>query len=85
MSAISVGHSGKCTNCHLCLKRNAKMKHQLQSQPQCRETYTWLKEHNPGLQPVFTCPVSNKFTQRVYSLVVSKAPITSKLCNVQAL
>ena len=35
------------------------------------------------MQPVFTCPVSNKFTQRVYSSVVRKAPITSKVCNVQ--
>ena len=38
-------------HCHLCLKLNAKMErlHQLQSQPQFRETYICPKEHNPGL------------------------------------
>ena len=82
MSAISVGHSGKCTNCHLCLKRNAKMKHlhQLQSQPQFRETYTWLKEHNPGLDNAacLCLPCAKQIQRnhhRVYSSVVSKAPI----------
>ena len=45
----TTAHSGKRTDCHLCLKPNAKMKHLHQLQSQFKETYAWLKEHKAEL------------------------------------
>lgn len=91
ISHTSVGHSGKCTHCHLCLKLNAKMKHlcKLQSQPQFKETYTWLKQHKPELNnAACLCLPCVKQIQRNHHKEftprwLTKPPVPPKLCNVQ--
>ena len=51
---LTVGHTGKCTACHLCLKTNLKMKHpyQMSSNAQYKPVYEWLKEHKPTIDEI---------------------------------
>ena len=84
-------HSGKCQNCHLCLKPNAKMKHlfQLETQPQFKETYAWLREHKPELETMAClCLLCIKQIQRNHHREftprwVTKSAVPPKLCNVE--
>ena len=51
---LTVGHTGKCTAYHLCLKTNLKMKHpyQMSSNAQYKPVYEWLKEHKPTIDEI---------------------------------
>ena len=85
----TTGHSGKRTDCHLCLKPNAKMKHLHQLQSQFKETYAWLKEHKAELDnAACLCLPCVKQIQRNHHREftprwLAKPPVPPKLCNVQ--
>ena len=85
----TTGHSGKCTDCHLCLKPNAKMKHLHQLQSQFKETYAWLNEHKAELDnAACLCLPCAKQIQRNHHREftprwLAKPPVPPKLCNVQ--
>ena len=91
MSRNTVGHSGKCTVCQLCLKSNAKIKHlnQMNVQPQFKEAYTWLKEHQPTINDsACICLPCVKQIQRNHSKEFTprwlpKPPVPLKLCNLE--
>ena len=85
----TTGHSGKRTDCHLCLKPNAKMKHLHQLQSQFKETYAWLNEHKAELDnAACLCLPCVKQIQRNHHREftprwLAKPPVPPKLCNVQ--